>query len=177
MFFLCFKILTMKKTIIKKSITINATKEKVWNALADFGNVQVLSPNIIKSYSTSEAKNGVGATRHCDLTVMGAQLEERITEWNDGDSIAIELYETKNVPMTTGMNAYFKVTDQGEKTLLSGTFKYEMTNAFGDLMNSLTMKKINEKSWVKFMAGIKHHVETGEDVDKKTKLDLSAVQA
>jgi len=35
------------------------------------------------------------------------------------------------------------------------------------------MKNVNEKSRVQFIAGIKHHIETGEEVNIDTKLDLS----
>ena len=66
----------MKQTVISKKVKINASKDKVWDALADFGNVQNLSPNISKSYSTTDQKNGVGAERHCDFTMMGANVEE-----------------------------------------------------------------------------------------------------
>jgi carbon monoxide dehydrogenase subunit G len=166
----------MKKTTITRSIKINASKEKVWEALADFGNVQNLSPNVAKSYLTSDTKNGLGATRHCDFTSMGAQVEEKITEWNEGHSLRIELYDPKNLPMMRGMNAYFEVAEQGDKTKLQGTFEYGMSNALGSFLNSIKMRKMNEKNWEQFMAGIKHNVETNEVVDKTTKLDLSLVE-
>ncbi len=68
----------MKKTIIIRRVVIDAPKEKVWASLADFGNVQNLSPNVSKSYLTSDQISGLGATRHCDFTSMGAQVEEKI---------------------------------------------------------------------------------------------------
>ena len=81
----------MKKTIIERSITINASKQKAWEALADFGNVQNLSPNIKKSYLTSDDTVGLGSTRHCDFYSLGASVDEKIIEWNEGKSIRIEL--------------------------------------------------------------------------------------
>ncbi len=165
------------KTILKRQILIHSSKQKVWDALADFGNVQDLSPNIAKSFLTSDVKNGVGATRHCDFTAMGASVEEKIVEWNEGRSVRIQIYEAKNLPMVRGMEALFEVMEQGDSTLLTGTFEYHMSHALGDFLNNLQMRKVNEKSWVRFIAGIKHHVETEEKVDRNTKLDLSAVSA
>ena len=165
----------MKKTIISNHVIINASKDKVWEAIADFGNIYKLSPNVAKSYSTTEKKQGVGAERHCDFTSMGVQVEERISEWNEGESMKIEIYQSKNMPMIKDIEAFFKVESQGDKTKLTGTFEYGMSNAIGNLLNSLSMKNMNKKGWVQFLAGIKHHVETGEEVDKKTKLDLSLV--
>ncbi len=165
----------MKKTIITRRVSINAPKQKVWEVLTDFGNVQSLSPNIVKSYLTSEQKNGVGAMRHCDFASMGAQVEERIVEWNEGESFKIDIYESKNMPMITGMEAVFKLSEKEGETVVTGTFEYGMTNVLGGLLNSIAMKKMNQKAWVTFMAGLKYHIETGEDVNKDTELDLSHV--
>jgi carbon monoxide dehydrogenase subunit G len=166
----------MKNTTIKNTVIINAKKDRVWEILSDFGNVQNLSPGIAKSYLTSDINNGLGATRHCDFTSMGSQVEEKIIEWNQGNSFKIELYDTKNIPMIKGMNAHFKLEDHNNGTELTTTFEYYMNNFVGDIMNGLKMKKMNEKSWVLFLVGIKHYTETGESVTKETKLDLSAVK-
>ncbi len=166
----------MKKTIIESKVIIKASKDKVWEILADFGNVQKLSPGIAKSYLTSNTKNGLGASRHCDFTSMGAQVEEKIIEWNEGNSFKIELYDTKNLPMLRGMKAFFKFENHNDGTLLTTFFEYHMNSIIGDLLNSLKMEKMNKKSWIQFLAGIKHYAETGENVNKETKLDLSSVE-
>ena len=165
----------MSKTVISRKILINAPREKVWNALADFGNVQNMSPNIAKSYLTTEQVNGVGAERHCDFTSMGAQVEERIVEWNEGGSLKIDIYERKNMPMIADILASFNLEEKDDNVILHASFEYSMSSGLGNVMNSLVMKKMNVKSWELFIAGIKHHVETGENVDKGVHLDLSAV--
>ena len=45
-------------------IRINATKEKVWEVLADFGGIYRWNPGVRHSYATSEAGHGLLATRH-----------------------------------------------------------------------------------------------------------------
>ena len=165
-----------KKTVITRTVSIKASKEKVWEALADFGNVQHMSPNISKSYLTSDMANGLGATRHCDFTAMGASVEEKIVGWDEGRSIKIALYDTKNIPMAKDMGAYFELNGEDGNVILTATFEYGTSGAIAGFMNNLAMKKMNVKSWVSFMSGIKHHVETGEDVGKETKLDLAVVQ-
>lgn len=87
----------MKTTTLPRSVLINAPKDKVWKALADFGNVMNLSTNVTKSYLTSEKKTGVGTMRHCDLSRMGAQLEERIVDWKERESMTIDIFEKKNL--------------------------------------------------------------------------------
>jgi len=166
----------MKKTIIKRKIRIKAPTQKVWDALADFGNISRMSADVSKSYLTSDQKTGVGTTRHCDLTRMGAQVEERIIEWDEGKSMKIDIYANKRIPMTAGMIGFFSLKKDGNETILSGNFEYSMSNFIGDIMNSLIMRKMNINSWEKLIAGIKYHVETGRDVGEKTKLDMSPVE-
>ena len=165
----------MKSTRFEKQVTIKADKQKVWDVIADFGNVSRTSPNLVKSYLTSEQQSGVGTTRHCDFAAMGATVEERIIEWNEGESLKIDIYERKNMPMIADMKAEFKITSDEDGTVLFGGFEYQMSNAVGNMFNSLGMKKMNEKAWTDFLAGIKHHVETGEVVDKRTALDTAMV--
>jgi len=166
----------MKTTTIETKVEINASKDKIWEILADFGNVQNLSPGIAKSYLTSDVKTGLGASRHCDFTAMGAQVEEKIVEWEEGNFMKIELFDGKNLPMMRGMKATFKLKSTNKGTLITSVFEYHMNNMVGDLLNGLKMKQVNKKTWVLFLAGIKHYAETGENVSKETKLDLSMVE-
>ncbi|MFT6502258.1 MAG: carbon monoxide dehydrogenase subunit G [Crocinitomicaceae bacterium] len=165
----------MKKTIIDRKITINAPKHEVWDALADFGNVMNMSPNIAKSYLISDKKSGIGAQRHCDFTVMGAQVDEKITQWDEGNSMTIELYNLKRMPMMKEVQARFEVSEKEGKAVLNARFEYLISNPIGRFMNLVKMRKMNIKSWEAFMAGIQYHVETGENIDNTTRLDLSKV--
>ncbi len=86
------------------------------------------------------------------------------------------MFDPKNLPMMLGMQAYFEISDQGNKTALKAIFEYGMSNAVGDFLNSVKMRKMNIKSWEQFLAGIKYNVENDENVDQKTILDLMSVQ-
>jgi carbon monoxide dehydrogenase subunit G len=164
-----------KSTIIKREIEINQTKDKVWKALADFGNICHGHPAVSKSFVTSTQKEGVGATRHCDFTMMGASAEEKVTEWNEGKNIKIEVLELKKMPGIKTMVLDLAIRNQGEKTILTSTMAYSMKNGLFDIMNSLMMKKMNAKLLDGIMAGHKLYIETGTIVNEKTKLDLSQV--
>ncbi len=162
-------------TTIKRQIEINQSKDKVWKALADFGNICHGHPAVSKSYITSTQKEGVGATRHCDFTMMGASAEEKATEWNDGKNIKIEVAELKKMPGIDTMSLDLAISGNGDSTMLSSTMEYTMKNGFFDAMNSLMMKKMNAKLLDGIMAGHKLYIETGTIVNDKTKLDLSQV--
>ena len=164
-----------KSTIIKREIEINQTKDKVWKALADFGNICHGHPAVSKSFVTSTQKVGVGATRHCDFTMMVASAEEKVTEWNEGKNIKIQVQELKKMPGIKTMELDLAIRNQGEKTILTSTMIYSMKNGFFNVMNSLMMKKMNAKLLDGIMAGHKLYIETGTIVNDKTKLDLSQV--
>ena len=59
-------------TQIKRQIEINASKELVWKAFANFRDICHASPSVLKSHVTSKQKEGVGAARHCEFAMMGA---------------------------------------------------------------------------------------------------------
>jgi hypothetical protein len=104
-----------KITTIKREIEINQSKDKVWKALADFGNICHGHPAVSKSFITSAQKEGVGATRHCDFTMMGASAEEKVTEWNDGKNIKIEVQELKKMPGIKTMALDLAIRNSGRK--------------------------------------------------------------
>jgi len=163
-------------TTIKRQIKINKPVNEVWKALADFGNICHGHPSVKKSYVTSEQKEGIGATRHCDFTMMNAAAEERIIEWNEGKNIKIEVYELKNMPGMDSSKFDLQVeTLDNNSSILTGTMMYNMKNAFFDLINSVAMKRANATVVSGIMAGHKKYIETGEIINNKTPLELDKV--
>ena len=164
-----------KVTNIKRKIEINLPSTHVWKTLSDFGNICHGHPAVSKSYITSTQKQGVGATRHCDFTMMGATGEERVVDWNEGKNVKVSVYELHQMPGIATMDLDLSIEEKGSHTMLSGEMVYTMKNGFFDLVNSLMMKNMNAKLLDGIVAGHKKYIETGEIVNEKTKLDLSAV--
>ena len=82
---------------ITKEIHIDAPKDKVWAALADLGAVQKFHPGVKKAYYTTAEKEGIGATRVCELLPHGA-VEERVTEWQAGERFVVEVVPLEQGP-------------------------------------------------------------------------------
>jgi hypothetical protein len=162
-------------TTISREIEINASKEDVWKAIAKFGDICHASPGVLKSHVTSEQQEGVGATRHCDFAMNGATAEERVTQWQEGESLTIEVYDLKKMPGIDKMLAAFKVRTENNKTILRADLSYSMKNVLFDAMNSMMVKKMNTKVWNSVLAGHKKYIETGEMVVKETPLELDNV--
>lgn len=162
-------------TQIIREIPIKLEPAQVWAQLADFGNICHGHPAVKKSYVTSAQKSGVGATRHCDFTMMGASAEERVVEWTEGQSITIEVYELRKMPGIAQLRLQLSIQPNNLGSMLRGTMVYTMKNAFFELLNILMMKKMNAELLDGIMAGHKKYMETGEIVNENTPLDLRQV--
>ncbi len=86
--------------VVAARVKIDASTERVWQVLADFGVVSQTNPGVSTSHLTSEEPTGVGATRHCDLTFSGATTEERIVRWDEGKGLGIDIYDGKGLPFS-----------------------------------------------------------------------------
>lgn len=165
-------------TQVAGEVRINAPREQVWEALADFGGIYKFNPTVPKSYSTSEANGGVGATRHCDLAVQGASIEERIVEWQEGEKYAIEIYDGQKSPPFKSAVAQISVAEDGNGSVVRGKLDYELKyGPIGSLMDAVMVKSQFNNAWNGLFAGLKHYVETGEEVNGLDGLDLSAVES
>ena len=101
-------------TRVTIDLRIDASKEKVWEVVADLGSVSVWNPALAGSHYTSEAKEGLEAARHCDFP-DGGYVKERTLEWNPGESIKSEIYEgTILFDHATGS---ISVADDGDGTI------------------------------------------------------------
>jgi len=156
---------------------IDAPRKRVWQAIGhEFADVSKLSPGVLESKITSQDEIGLGTTRHCKLSMMGAELDERITDWQENEYLGIDIYQWRNLPMVRSMTASFALSDEGDATRLEATIAYSVgMGPIGWLMNQIMMRRMNTKGWESFAAGIKHHVETGELVEHDTPLNLAAV--
>ena len=165
-------------TQIKSEIRINASKEKVWEVLADFGGVSKWAPTVAKSFTTTTATEGVGSERKCEIPGFG-NVSERITEWDEGKLIRYAV-EAEGVGPIKSAASEFSIRREGEDTLATMTVNFQMKfGLIGALMDRLMVRRKISKQIHITLAGLKHHVETGELVTLKvyenfTKLSKAA---
>ena len=163
-------------TQIKSEIRINASKEKVWEVLGDFGGVSKWAPTVAKSFSTTTATEGVGCERKCEIPGFG-NVSERITEWDEGTRIK---YAVDGLGPIKSAASEFSIRREGEDTLATMTVNFQMKfGLIGALMERLMVRRKISKQAQITLAGLKHHVETGEIVTLKvyenfTKLSKAA---
>ena len=145
---------------VTSNVNIDAPPDKVWSVLADLGSIYKWNPGVAKSHTTSELTQGEGATRHCDLDDKN-YLEERAFDWREGESFKIDVFES-SMPLESNIVS-FQIAPAGDATRVSVTADYKLK--FGPieaLMDVLFAKRMLQHGFDDMMAGLKHHIETGE---------------
>lgn len=147
-------------------IQINAPKEKVWEVLAELGDIYKWNPGVSHSYSTSEINQGEGVTRHCDLQSSGRNigyLEERAIDWREGEGFKIDIYES-NMPIKRNIVA-FSIEADGDTSVVTVSPDYEIKyGPVGKLIDLLVARRQLKKGMNELLAGLKYYVETGNEV-------------
>lgn len=79
---------------IEVTRTIDQPAARVWELLADFQSIAAWNPNLSASYLLDGSQaQGVGASRQCDLADGKNWIRERITDWKEGESYSIDIFE------------------------------------------------------------------------------------
>ncbi len=159
---------------ITAKTTIDATPGQVWEVLSDFGGISQAAPHLSGSQLTSAESGGVGASRHCDLTMPGVSTEEVVTRWEVDQGYGVDI-QMKGMPMRNG-HADFDITVEDGATVLTGVMSYELPfGALGRALDKLGSKKM-ASIWTGMLAGFKERAEKGTEVGKDTQLPMSAVK-
>ena len=129
---------------------IEAPRSDVWAVLADFPNIASWNTGVKKSFSTSDATEGVGAKRHCDLAPMGA-LEETVKTWEPESRMEISIDSAEGLPIRHGL-AQFVLQPTGSGTDVSVAYSYEPKfGALGQLMGRLMIDGQLTKGFAGFL--------------------------
>lgn len=127
--------------------------------LAAFGNIETFNSGLTASDPIAGATTGIGATHHCDLTVPGASIEERIVDWADGQSYRAEIYDGVRNPFATAFatpSVNPLAEGHGSTVRMSTEWK-----AKGGVLGALLdrgLRAQNRKAITGVLAGLKHHV-------------------
>ena len=146
---------------IKKEIAIDATPEKVWEVLGDFGNVYKWSPAVISSSAVSGHERGSDAIRKCEVPGFGT-VDETVTNWSENQGFTFEVEATG--PIKRGISEWRIRTEDG-KTVVSVAFEFHVRyGAIGSVMDRLVMRRMIRRVLSRTLSGLKYYVETGVEV-------------
>ena len=150
---------------VKANVKIDAAKSEVWSVLSKLEGLQDYDSEVAKSFQLPGPREGVGASRQCDLP-DGGYVRERVTSWREGDGYSLEVYED-----ATGHP--FTLTDQRVEFALEetdGGTRVEMTYGYvleSDLPESAAEMRQGAQALLGVvLAGLQRLVETGESVPR-----------
>lgn len=141
----------------RNQIKISAPVEKVWDVLSDVESVRHYNPLVKSVKRTSDNKEGVGTSRHCELKSNGF-AKERVIVFEPKSKISFELVESswpvKNMKWHTHLKS------DGNSTVMSQDMEYDVKFGFlGKLLDSLIMKKKISQSIDDIFRSLKDYVE------------------
>ena len=144
-------------TTLHHEVKINAVPEKVWNVLADLEAVQYYNPLVVKTHYTSENRDGVGASRHCDFKPNGFS-KERVTDWIPARLLGMEVVDSSFPMRFTRWKTHLAADDGG--TRVTQELEYEMKfGLLGELLNKLMMRKKYDGILAEIFTGLKNYIE------------------
>ncbi len=155
---------------VKVEMKINATAERVWEAMVlDYGEISNFSPYIYTSeYTNGSLKGEFGAERKCNFNAKGTQWsKERIAEIDNENMVMRNVViDGAKLPLNfDNSQAFYRVKNNGDGTsTASYEFQFRTKPAFLGIIAKGGFKKQLSGTLV----GLKHYIETSERVTAGT---------
>ncbi len=145
---------------IEQRISIDAPTDRVWSALSDFGGIDRWSPVINHSASVDGTERGVGPERACKVKGLFPDVVKRTMEWDEGHGYSFEI---EGAPMLRKALSTWSIEATGDSTIVTARLEYQTSmGPIGALMGATIMKRMMNGNLRESLAGLKHHVETGD---------------
>lgn len=142
---------------LEAKIGIKASKQAVWDVMADFGNAADWAPGMRRAGLWGNVKTGVGMHRIMQHK-WGFIIEEVVTHWTEGAGYSFRL-EKAPFPMCDASETWV-LNDDGHDAVLNITVSYSMRLGFiGALLDAVLVRFVVAREMRLGICGIKHHVE------------------
>ena len=153
---------------ISVAAAVRAPSSQVWDMIADVGTIASWHPGVAKSAVLSGNRSGLGAKRRLELYQGGAAVEE-VTAVVEGSSVTLAMSD-HTMPLSRGEVAFELRADGDERTQVTMSLDYDMKyGPLGWLMNLLVLRPIMRKLFGAVIAGLEHHLLTGEKIGQNWK--------
>lgn len=144
-------------TTLRHQIRIAAPIDAVWRAVSDLVVVEHYNPMVASAKCISAQREGIGATRRCELKPKG-WVEERVWDWKPPHAIGLEVAASE-WPVVC-MKWRTELQDEDKGTLVSQELSYKMKfGPLGALMNALMMRRKLDKGIAEIFDNLKRFVE------------------
>lgn len=153
-------------TVFTKSIEIGSPKTKVWDTLANLGDIYRFNPNLTHSYYASATKEGIGASRICELKPSG-KISETVVDWQPGHGFTLKIDPIEKAPPVKDFTGKFELQELSRYwTKVSVTIAYQTKlGVLGVLLDKIMLRGKMEGSMVSLLEGLKDHMENGHELN------------
>ena len=144
----------------EEQVTVSAPAEKVWDSLADIGNIYVWNPGVVHSEQTTPGEVGLGACRRCHLGGKNF-LKEEVVEFERPYKLTMRITDT-NLPFKTA-DIRFWVEPQGDETLVTVSPTYQLKFGWlGRFLDWVIVRSQYRKGMRDLLRGLKEYVEKSD---------------
>ncbi len=141
----------------EEQVTVSAPPEKVWDVLADIGNIYSWNPGVVHSEQTTPGEVAVGACRRCNLGGKN-YLDEEVIEFERPHKLTIRITDT-NLPFKTA-DIRFSLEPHGDGTIVKVSPKYQLKFGWlGKVLDLVMVRSQYRKGMRDLLRGLKDYVE------------------
>jgi ribosome-associated toxin RatA of RatAB toxin-antitoxin module len=145
-------------TTLNNEITINASIEKIWEALSVIDNLDKFDPTVKKSTAVTDSKSGLNSKRKVEMLDGKNWFEEKVTEFKPNEALTYQLTDC-SFPIH-GLKHSYTFEKIGNQTKVKQVMQYTVKfGLIGKLMDSLMIRKQTSGGIQQFFIGLKEYAE------------------
>jgi uncharacterized protein YndB with AHSA1/START domain len=148
---------------VSATTIVHAPIARVWETIADVGTIAQWHPGVAKSPVLTPNHTGMGASRQVEL-YDGSTAVEQVTSLDEGRSLTVTMSE-HTMPMSYAVVTFSVEADGNARTRVTMSMEYKMKfGPVGWMLNTLMLRGIMNKLLPSTLAGLNHHLVTGETI-------------
>lgn len=144
---------------IEATVLVAQPSTELWRIVSDFGSVADWNPNLESSHLLSGPKRGVGTGRQCNLRDGKNSIQERITHWEEGRSLSLEITEGTMPLESATVEIRLEPTSHMETTVYLHMQFVPKGGWLGAVGAAVFMKPMMARMFRRLLAGLKEHAE------------------
>ena len=149
-------------TTLENEIIINASIEKIWEALSNIEELSKYDPTVKKSTAISQIKSGLGAKRKVLMQDGKNWFDEQCTIWNPNEALTYEL--TACSFSVHKLKHSYRFERIGKQIKVKQIMEYQIKfGFFGKILDIIMIKKQSDQGIKKFFAGLKSYMEKDQN--------------
>lgn len=129
----------------QRTLTINATPDKVWKILGNFMQIDEFAPLVKSVDALTEGADGIGSKRRCHFD-DGNSVVEEVTVWKPNSRYRVQLSEMDPMPLKEAWAELSIKPVGGSQTQVIWSMAYKVKyGPFGWLLGQTMMKMMMGK--------------------------------